>query len=141
MRQYLTTIRLPKHINSKETEKLKKYHPDLLVGLLPITALFHECHDDVLRRHERELLTYASRDNTRVYNEPLRHVLQRRKYDIRREERLGQRHTSVRTVVQRAFEPLHRCRPKRVLVQRHEVPCDRADALRAHRISFVCHSR
>ena len=111
------------------------------MGLLPIATLLHERHYDVFRRHEWELLSYASRDHAWVHDETLRHVLQRRKHDIRREERLRQRHAPVRAVVQCAFEPLHGCRSERVLVQHHEVPRERADTLGAHRVPFVCHRR
>jgi hypothetical protein len=109
--------------------------------LLPITALLDERHYDVLRRHERELLPNAARDHARIHDEPFGHVLQRCEHDVRREERLGQRHAPVRAVVQGALEPLHGRRPERVLVQSHEVPRERADALRPHRVPLVRHRR
>jgi len=97
-------------------KKEKNSHPDLLVRLLPITTLLDERHDDVLCRHERELLHDATRDRARIHDEPLRYVLQRREHDVREEERLWQRHASVRAVVQRALEPLHGRGPERVLM-------------------------
>ena len=78
---------------------------------------------------------------TRGYTTSPSVVLRRREHDIHREERLWQRHAPVRAVIQRALEPLHGRRPQRVLVQHHEVPRERADALRAHRVPLVCHGR
>ena len=66
--------------------------------LLTITAGLHNSHDEVLRRHERQLLRDPARDDLRVDDEPLGDVLQRREHDVGGEERLGERDAAVRAV-------------------------------------------
>lgn len=114
-------------------------HPNLLVRLLPVPARLHDGHDDVLRRHERQLLRDPARDHARVHDQALGHVLQRREHDVRRQERLGQRDAPIRAVIQRPLEPLHARRLQRVLLQNHQVPRERADPLGPHGVALVRH--
>ena len=114
-------------------------HPNLLVRLLPIPARLHDRHDDVLRRHKRQLLRDPTRDDAGVHDQALGHVLQRREHDVRRQERLGQRDAPVCAIVQRPLEPLHARRLQRVLLQRHQVPRERADPLGPHGVALVRH--
>ena len=107
--------------------------------LLAVSAGLDERHDDVLRRHERQLLRDPARDDLGVHHEALAHVLERREHDVRGEERLGERDPADRAVVERALEPLHARGAHRALVQRAEVPRERAHALGPHRVPLVRH--
>jgi hypothetical protein len=111
------------------------------VRFLSITTLLDKRHDDIFRGHERQFLRDPPPNDLRVHHQTLRHVLQRREHYVRSEERLWQRHSPIRAVVQRALEPLYARRPERVLVQRHKVSRKRADALRPHRVPLVSHRR
>ena len=130
----LPTTPIPAYTAPKPNTYLQ-VHPGLLMCLLPIVALL-------------AMMMFSVAMNRSSC--AIRHVITRRYMTspsdtfcgvvrtISAEKRLRQCHASVRTVVQRALEPLHGCRPEHVLV---EVPREGADALRAHRAPLVRHRR
>jgi hypothetical protein len=114
--------------------RLMAQHPDLLMGLLPVPSLLHDLHDDVLGRHERQLLVDSSSDDFRVDDEALKDVLEGGEDDVGGEEGLGEGHSTVGRVVESALEPLDRVGHERVLGEDHEVPGEGADTLGSHRV-------
>ena len=63
--------------------------------LLPVSSLLHNRHDNILGSHKRKLLSDTPRNDIGVHDQPLRYILQRRQYNIRREKGLGQYNPSV----------------------------------------------
>lgn len=74
-------------------------YSDLLMGLLSIPTLFHQCHDDILRRHEWQLLLYPTFDYLGIHHQSFGDILQRRKDDISRKESFREGDASVGTVI------------------------------------------
>ncbi len=114
-------------------------YANFLVGLLSVAASLDDGHDDVLGGHEGQLLGDAPRDDLRVDDQALGDVLQRREHDVRGQEGFRERDAAVRAVVERALEPLHAGRVQGVLLEDHQVACETADALGAHRVALVRH--
>lgn len=54
--------------------------------LLAVATLLDDCHDNVLRRHERKLLRDPSGNDFRVYHKALGDVLERGEDDVSGEE-------------------------------------------------------
>ena len=74
-------------------------YPDLLMCNLPISTLLHDCHDNVLGGHERQLLKNVPLDDLRIHHQPLRYILQRLQNDITRQKRFRECNPSVRPSV------------------------------------------
>lgn len=70
--------------------------------LLPVASCLDDGHDDVLGRHERQLLCDAPRHNLRVNDHALGYVLQRLQDHVRGQERLRKRDAAVRAAGQRS---------------------------------------
>lgn len=129
--------------------------------LLPISALLHDGHDDILSRHEREFLRDAPGDDHWIHHETLADILQRREHDICGQKGLRQRNAAVSTfisrvsaswtkastrghgspVIKRPLKPLHRSGHERILMQHHQVPRQTAHSFAAHRVALVRHGR
>lgn len=103
--------------------------------LLSVFAHFHQRHNQVLGRHERELLCNVSLYDFGVYNESFGDVAQRREHNVSREKCLREYHTSVcaikyldwrwhdgvrSPVVQSALEPLYTRRSECILMPCHQ---------------------
>ena len=67
------------------------------MSLLTVTASLDDGHDDVLGRHEGQLLGDAARDDFGVDDETFGHVLESREYDVGGKEYFGERDAPVRT--------------------------------------------
>lgn len=81
-------------------------HAHLLVRVLARLALRHQLHDDVLRRHERQLLHDARVRARGVHDEPGDHVVKRHRDGVGGQEELGDRDAADGRVVEGALEPL-----------------------------------
>ena len=108
---------------------------------LPVAARAHAAHDDLLGRHERQLVVDAATDARRMDLEALGDVGQQHDDRIGGEERFGNGEAAVRGVVERALEELHGVRLVRVRLQRLREAGECVDALRAHRVALVRHRR
>ena len=78
-----------------------------LVRDLPVAAGAHGAHDQLLGRHERQLVREAAPDARRMHLEPARDVLHQHENRVGREEALGNHEAAVGAVVERALEALH----------------------------------
>lgn len=115
-------------------------NPNLLMRLLPISTLLYNRHDQVLRRHKRQLLPDPPLNHLLVHHQSLAHVLQCAQHNIGREERFGERDAAVGGVIEGTLEPLDRGGHECVLMEGEEVTGEGADAFGAHGVAFVGHS-
>lgn len=118
---------------------LVRQDADLLVALLAVAAGLDDGHDNVLGRHEGELLRYPARNDGGVHDETLADVLEGGQEDVGGEERLGQGDTAVGGVVERALEPLDRRGLESVQLENVQVARERAQALATHGVALVRH--
>eukprot|EP00123_Amoebidium_parasiticum_P016962 comp23659_c0_seq1/m.40437 comp23659_c0_seq1/g.40437 ORF comp23659_c0_seq1/g.40437 comp23659_c0_seq1/m.40437 type:complete len:308 (+) comp23659_c0_seq1:179-1102(+) len=120
---------------------LMRQHTDLLVALLAITTGLDHSHDDVLSSHKRQLLTDALLNHLGIDDQTLAHVLQGVEADVGSKEGLRQGNAPDGTVVKGALHPLHGRSLRGIGYKCHQVPGQTADALRAHGVALVGHSR
>ena len=71
--------------------------------------------------------------------QPGRDVFHQHEDGIRRQKRFRDRQATIRAIVQRALEELHRVGLIRVCLETEHEARERRDALTAHRIAFVRH--
>lgn len=73
-------------------------YPNFLMSFLTVTARLDNGHNNVLSRHEGELLRDPPRDNARVDHKPLAYVLQGSQHNVRGQECLGECDPPIRTI-------------------------------------------
>ena len=112
-----------------------------LLQHLPVAAAADAFHHQVLRHHERQLAPHVRRDDLFVHDDPADDVVVDQRQRIGREERFGNRDAAIRGVVERPLEPLRRRGERGIERVDDEVPRQRVEPLRAHRIALVRHRR
>ena len=98
--------------------RLDAVAPDALVGDLAIAAGAHGADDQLLGRHERQLVGQAAPDARRMHLESAGDVFHQNENRVGREEAFGNHEPPVRAVVERALEELHAVREVRVRLER-----------------------
>ena len=110
-----------------------------LVQLLPVAALFHGLHHDVLAGHEGQLGHHAAAHHLGIHHQTVADVQQNVQNGIGRQEALGHGHALVGGVIQRALEPLGAGGEGRVQHVHHQIAGQGADALTPHGVALVRH--
>ena len=108
---------------------------------LAVAAAAHAFHHQVLGDHEWELAPDVRGNDFFVHHEAGSDVVVNERDGVGGQEGLGDGDSAVRRVIERALEPLRRRGHSGVQRVDDEVPGQRVDALRAHRISLVRHRR
>src|SRR5689334_7719316 len=112
-----------------------------LVRDLAVAAGADGAHDQLLGRHEGELVVQTPANPRRVHFESAGDVLHENQDRIRRQECLRNEQSSVRAVVKRSLEELHAVRLIGVRLEAQHEAGEGIDAFAAHRITLVGHCR